>query len=95
MYEATWDIDTGGIILTTDSAPDNIRIEIRPVFHEELDLLELHRTWSYPKSETPLLWATSGRRYFYRGKLVAETSSSGLRAGVFVQIHPHVHREHY
>ena len=73
MYEAMWDADTGGVLLTSDLSPDNIRIEIRPVFYEELDLLGLDQDWSYPKSEEPLLWATSGRRYFYRGRLVAET----------------------
>lgn len=78
MYEAKWDADTGGLILTPDLLPDNIRIEIRPVFFEELDLLELNRKWSYPKTHAPLLWATSGRRYFYRGRLVAETRGGGF-----------------
>ncbi len=78
MYEAMWDADTGGVLLTSDLSPDNIRIEIRPVFYEELDLLGLDQDWSYPKSEEPLLWATSGRRYFYRGRLVAETRGGGF-----------------
>lgn len=55
MYEAVWDIETGGVLLTADLSPDNIRIEIRPVFFEELDLLGLDKKWVYPKSEEPLL----------------------------------------
>ena len=78
MYEATWDNETGGVLLTSSLSPENIRIEVRPVFFEELDLLELDKNWSYPKTEAPLLWATSGRRYFYRGKLVAETRGGGF-----------------
>jgi phosphoadenosine phosphosulfate reductase len=76
--QAVWDIDTGGVRLTTDNSPDNIRVEVRPVFFEELDLLKLNQTWKYPKTEGPLLWATAGRRYFYRGRLVAETRGGGF-----------------
>lgn len=78
MYEAVWDTESGGVLLTSDLSPDHIRIEIRPVFFEELDLLGLDKKWVYPKSEEPLLWATSSRRYFYRGRLVAETRGGGF-----------------
>lgn len=35
-----------------------------------MDLLGFNKYWKYPKSENPLLWA-NGRRYFYKGELVA------------------------
>jgi len=78
MYEAVWDTETGGVLLTSDLSPHNIRTEIRPVYYEELDLLELDKKWSYPKSEEPLLWASPGRIYFYKGKRVAETRGGGF-----------------
>ena len=40
------------------------------VFYEELDLLGFDKHWNYPKCDNPLLWA-NGRRYFYKGELVA------------------------
>jgi phosphoadenosine phosphosulfate reductase len=77
MYDILWDRDTGGILLT-ESKSEAIRGEIRPVFFEELDLLGFDRHWSYSKVDGPLLWATPGRRYFYRGELVAEARGGGF-----------------
>ena len=37
-----------------------------------MDLLGFNKNWDYPKSKNPLLWA-NGRRYFYKGQLVAIT----------------------
>ena len=66
MYNVKWDIEINGILLTDD---DGI-VPPRPVFSEELDLLGFDKNWNYPKAENPLLWA-NGRRYFYKGELVA------------------------
>jgi len=78
MYGIIWDPDTGGIILT-NSSNESLKVEIRPVFAEELDLLHFDVKWSYlKKCDEPLLWATAGRRYFYRGQLVAEAKGGGF-----------------
>ncbi|MBC7325121.1 MAG: phosphoadenosine phosphosulfate reductase family protein, partial [Moorella sp. (in: Bacteria)] len=77
MYDILWDKETGGILLTEPSM-DGLRGEVRPVFFEELDLLGFDRYWSYPRQEEPLLWATPGRRYFYRGELVGEAKGGGF-----------------
>lgn len=66
MYNVIWDPEINGILLTDDESD---LVPPRPVFFEELDLLGFDN-WSYPKSENPLLWA-NGRRYFYKGELVA------------------------
>ena len=66
MYNVKWDYDINGILLTDDEGI----VPPRPVFFEELDLLGFNKYWSYPKSDNPLLWA-NGRRYFYKGELVA------------------------
>jgi phosphoadenosine phosphosulfate reductase len=79
MYEVCWDSETGGILLGCGKE-QGIGLEIRPVFHEELNLLRFNRHWSYPENdERPLLWATSvSRRYFYKGRLVAEIKGGGF-----------------
>lgn len=67
MYNVKWDTEINGILLIDD---DRSISPPRPVFYEELDLLGFNEYWDYPKSKNPLLWAI-GRRYFYKGNLVA------------------------
>lgn len=85
-YEIQWDRDTGGFLLA-DTKEDGIRGEIRPVFFEELDLLGFDRHWDYPRVEEPLLWAVGGRKYYYRGELVAEAEGGGLFSQPQLKIH--------
>lgn len=77
MYAYEWDKDTGGYNLTPKI--EGLAKEIRPVFFEELEFLGLDKNfgWQFPKSKEPLCWA-EGRRYFYRGELVAETQGGNL-----------------
>lgn len=67
MYNIEWDCEINGILLTGENSD---LPSPRPVFYEELELLEQFDGWEYPKSKNPLLWAI-GRRYYYKGKLVA------------------------
>jgi len=76
MYTLRWDLETNGFLLL-DAGEGDASTNIRPVFYEELDLLGFDQYWSYPRCEGPLLWA-DGRRYFYRGQLVAETRGGGF-----------------
>jgi len=66
MYNVKWDPEINGILLSDDGEI----VPPRPVFYEELDLLGFDKSWNYPKCKNPLLWA-NGRRYFYKGELVA------------------------
>ena len=77
MYNYEWDIETGGYILNTRIT--GVTKEVRPVFWEELSFLELDNNygWKYPHCKEPLLWV-EGRRYIYRGELVAEAVGGGL-----------------
>lgn len=79
MYTYEWDAETGGYILSTKIT--GVAKEVRPVFHEELKFLELDRNygWEIPESDAPLMWA-EGRRYIYRGEVVAEATGGGLYA---------------
>ena len=77
MYAYEWDTTTGGYNLTPTIKPFDK--DVRPVFFEELEFLGLDKKfgWQFPKSTEPLCWA-EGRRYFYRGELVAETQGGNL-----------------
>lgn len=77
MYNYEWDIETGGYILTTKIT--GITKEVRPVFFEELEFLKLDKNygWKFPNVREPLMWA-EGRRYFYKGEMVAEAVGGGL-----------------
>jgi len=76
MFKIKWDKEINGIFLT-DKTNDEVINPPRPVFYEELDLLGFDRYWSYPKSQKPLLWAI-GRRYYYKGLMVAEAKGGNL-----------------
>ena len=75
MYKIKWDKENN-IVLLDDSVEQEIPSP-RPVFFEELDLLGFDKYWNYPKSENPLLWSI-GRRYYYKGELVAEAQGGNI-----------------
>ena len=77
MYNYEWDRETGGYILTTKII--GVTKEIRPVFKEELRLLEFDRKlgWIIPDTEAPIMWC-EGRKYIYHGELVAEVVGGSL-----------------
>ena len=77
MYNYEWDIETGGYVLTTKIT--GVTKEVRPVFAEELKLFGFDKTlhWDFPMVQEPLMWA-EGRRYIYRGEVVAEISGGSL-----------------
>ena len=75
MYKVTWDRENN-IALLVDTTHEDITSP-RPVFFEELDLLGFDKYWEYPKSEEPLLWSI-GRRYYYKGELIAEVNGGNI-----------------
>jgi len=77
MYKIEWDRNCNGILLKNNHKNVEAISSPRPVFFEELDLLGLNKFWKYPKSKNPLLWAT-GRRYYYKGVLVAEVKGGNI-----------------
>lgn len=77
MYKVIWDEDSNGILLIDGENSSKIITPPRPVFFEELDLLGFNKFWGYPKAQEPLLWAI-GRRYYYKGELVAEAKGGNI-----------------
>ncbi len=78
MFKVIWDPDYNGVRLTMSSKGDALNVSPRPVFWEELDLLELNKKgWIYPHVDEPLLWACD-RRYFYKGQFVLEVKGGNV-----------------
>lgn len=78
MYKITWDKETGGVLLHSRIVEGTLGTSPRPVFWEELDLLELDKLgWRYPHAEEPLLWAVN-KQYWYRGELVFEAKGANI-----------------
>ncbi len=78
MYNYEWDKETGGYILLPTKIT-GVTKEVRPVFFEELRILEFDKKfgWFIPECDEPLMWA-EGRRYIYKGDVVAEVLGGGL-----------------
>jgi len=86
MHAVTWDEELNGIILTLSTTPKRRISPPRPVYNEELDLLGFSKVWEYPKASEPLLWAI-GRRYYYRGFLVAEAKGGNMFSPPQIVLH--------
>jgi 3'-phosphoadenosine 5'-phosphosulfate sulfotransferase (PAPS reductase)/FAD synthetase/ferredoxin len=76
MYNYTYDTETGGLLLNT--SPMRFSKEPRPVYYKELDLLGFDRYWTYEKQDAlPYMWAEANK-YYYFGRLVAQTKGGNL-----------------
>lgn len=73
------------MLLTTEDG--DVNGPVRPVFYEELDLLDFPSLgFSYPRAEAPLLWAAN-RVYYYRGERIATVSGGGFYRDVRIELH--------
>lgn len=77
MYNVSFQKGSNIPVLSANEDNDVELSSLRPVFFEELDNLGFREHWDYSKSKAPLLWA-SGRRYYYKGQLVAETAGGDI-----------------
>ena len=84
MYNYTYDVETGGILLNTSPMP--FSKEPRPVYYKELDLLGLNKYWRYEKQDAlPYMWAEANK-YYYFGQLVAQTKGGNLYTAPEIEI---------
>lgn len=84
MYNYTYDIETGGILLNT--SPMQFSKEPRPVYYKELDLLGFDKYWEYEKQDDfPYMWAEANKYYYY-GRLVAQTKGGNLFTAPEIEI---------
>lgn len=84
MYNYTYDPETGGVLLNT--LPLQFSKEPRPVYYKELDLLGLDKYWRYEKQDAlPYMWAEANK-YYYFGRLVAQTKGGNLYTAPEIEI---------
>ncbi|GHV54662.1 hypothetical protein FACS1894206_07930 [Deltaproteobacteria bacterium] len=84
MYNYTYDVETGGILLNTSPMP--FSKEPRPVYYQELDLWGFDRYWDYNKQDAlPYMWAEANK-YYYFGRLVAQTKGGDLYTAPEIEI---------
>ena len=84
MYNYSYDVETGGLLLNTSPMP--FSKEPRPVYYKELDLLGLDRYWQYEKQDAlPYMWAEANK-YYYFGRLVAQTKGGNLYTAPEIEI---------
>ncbi len=78
VYKITWDKETGGVLLHSRIVEGTLGISPRPVFWEELDLLELDKLgWKYPHAEEPIMWAVN-KQYWYRGEHLFDAKGADI-----------------
>ena len=78
MFKIRWDKETGGVLLSSKVLPDTLGVSPRPVFFEELDLLQLDKLgWKYPHSTEPLMWCCN-KSYYYHGDLMFEAKGANV-----------------
>ena len=77
MFKIIWVHESRGVLLSSNDDGADVILLPRPVFFEELDILGFDQYWDYPKVDKPLLWA-NGRKYYYRGELVAEAKGGDI-----------------
>ncbi len=87
MFHVSWDSENNGVLLSIENGEQSLSVVPRPVFYEELDMLGLSSTWSYPKSKEPLCWAC-GRRYYYNGECIMDVEGGNLYDAPKVKIKP-------
>lgn len=76
MYNYTYDEETGGLLLNT--SPMQFSKEPRPVYYKELNILGFDQYFTYKKQDTlPYMWAEANK-YYYFGRLIAQTKGGNL-----------------
>lgn len=84
MFKVEWDIETGGVKLSSKLSKDTLGISPRPVWHEELDLLGLDRLgFIYPHTDAPIMWAVN-KQYWYRGTMLFEAKGANIYDTPFI-----------
>lgn len=84
MYNYTYDIETGGLLLNDKTIL--MSKEPRPVYAQELDFLGIDAIWNYEKQQdSPYMWAESNH-YIYNGKNIFNTNGGSLYVKPSVEI---------
>ena len=77
MFKIKWDIDNNGVILSEYIEENEALNTPRPVYVEELKMLEMDKDFDLPEENVPVCWEMD-RKYYYCGEVIAETQKGNI-----------------
>ena len=77
MFKVKWDAQNNGVILSDNISDDEAISAPRPVFLQELQILEVGKTFRLPKTDKPICWNIDSR-YYYKGQPFFERRGAGI-----------------
>jgi len=77
MFKVKWDCDNNGVVLSEYIEEIDTLNAPRPVYVEELKMLELNQVFVLPEDNVPVCWEMD-RKYYYCGKVIAETRKGNI-----------------
>lgn len=77
MFKVKWDIQNNGIILNDNISDEEAIPAPRPVFLQELQILEIDKKYRLPKTDKPICWNIDAR-YYYKGQPFFERRGAGI-----------------
>lgn len=77
MFKVKWDIQNNGIILNDNITDDEAIPAPRPVYLQELQILEVNQKFRIPKTNLPICWNIDAR-YYYKGQPFFERRGAGI-----------------
>jgi phosphoadenosine phosphosulfate reductase len=77
MYKVKWDAQNNGIILSDNISEEESIPAPRPVFLQELQILEIDKKYRLPKTDKPICWNIESR-YYYKGQPFFERRGAAI-----------------
>ena len=77
MFKVKWDVQNNGVILSDNISDEESIPAPRPVFLQELQILEVDRHYRLPQTDKPICWNIDAR-YYYKGQPFFERRGAGI-----------------
>lgn len=77
MFKVKWDAQNNGIILNDNISDEEVISAPRPVYLQELQILEVDKHFILPKTDKPICWNIDAR-YYYKGQPFFERRGAGI-----------------
>lgn len=77
MFKVKWDAQNNGIVLSDNINDEEAIPAPRPVYLQELQILEIQKKYKLPKTDKPICWNIDAR-YYYKGQPFFERRGAGI-----------------
>lgn len=77
MFKVKWDAQNNGVILSDYISDDEAIPAPRPVYLQELEILEVNKKFRLPQTDKPICWNIDAR-YYYKGQPFFERRGAGI-----------------